>query len=327
MADKTTKPTSKKKSPAGDKADEMKHSIPAIDTSDMDLDMGASVLDEYAPDESTTTTKPTKKDRPVVHLDDETQESFVRFVMLKTIADVMDNKKKENTNSVYSKIFEKYTKTLWANKTQPMNPSIMVKNSNGETEASGLFVVMVGSKIKINTISVEKENPKVTLVRALIAQGVSEENSKKIVQEQVFFTPEFSLNFTEMINGKIISGKLNKPTEDEKNCATILFKSIFDSFSDEESRLKMLSKISKEGWSLLKNSINSKVIYQPKLKDGANFLDNVCRYASSYEELCGILKVFIPLYYCKSCAFAPTDPNRIPRLISLSSDMLSTSTK
>jgi len=285
---------------------------------------GEAILGNYTPPDAQVASNVNKtKDRPIVELDDELKEDFVQFVMLKTIEDRMGESKKEITDDVYSRIFEKYTQSLWKAKVQPKNPSVVVKNDSGQTEASGMFIVMVGSKIKINMPSLDGKSPIEALVSGLISYGVDEENAANIVQEQVFFVPEFSLNFTEMINGRIVSGKLESSSDIEKTSATILFKSIFDNFEDKEQRLDFLSNITEEGWMSLKESVNSRIKYEPRLRDGANFFDNICKYASSYEELCGILKVFRPVYYCKSCQFAPKDSNRVFRLIEKAAEVLS----
>lgn len=292
-------------------------------TKDISKSITPEWLGDYAPSDIRPTTKAKKADRPVVDLDDELKRDFVEFVMLKSIESRVSDEKDEITKDVYSRIFEKYTQSLWASKIQPVNPSVVVKNLKGDVEASGMFIVMVGSKIKINMPSIDDKTPVECLISALVSYGVDEENAFALVQEQVFFVPDFSLNFTEMINGQIISGKLQSSSEIQKNSATILFKSIFDNFENKESRLDFLSNISEDGWIALKEKVNSSIKYEPKLRDGANFIDNVCKYASSYEELCGILKVFVPLYYCRSCVFAPEDSNRTSRLIEKSVEVLS----
>lgn len=69
----------------------------------------------------------------------------------------------------------------------------------------------------------------------------------------------------------------------------------------------MLKGITDDGWFAIKANVEGRTTYFPTLVDSADFLDRICEYADSREELGAILTVFNPVYYCSRVKFAVSD--------------------
>jgi hypothetical protein len=58
---------------------------------------------------------------------------------------------------------------------------------------------------------------------------------------------------------------------------------------------------------LIKHNIENHTKYYPQLVEGKLFLDRVCSYADTFEELESILTMFDPIHYCSRVKFACSD--------------------
>lgn len=297
-----------------DKVDEVKHAIPtAGDREVAAAPKHSKVVDRFRKKE-TPATKAVKADtRPVIDIDDETKQKFVDFAAARELSNIFEEAEKEQTAELYGSIFERYKATLWRSKSQPQNPSIKVNNSKGSLEAEGQFMVQTGAKIKIKMPPVsEKELPEDVLFKALVDLGVKAENAQKLVDREVSFVPQWSLNFTDMLHGVVSEGKFAPATDAQKLASEVLFQVMQGQDEDgndltTKSRLDLLKKIPEEGWFLMRQNIENHTKYFPQLVDGKLFLDRVCNYADTIEELDAILTVFEPIHYCARVKFACSD--------------------
>lgn len=307
MAKKLTKKADKVES------SDVGFSIPMAGDREVAPKKRSSVVDRYRGKVKPMTPAVKPDARPVIDIDDETKEKFVEFAATKELFDIFEESKKEQTSDIYRAIFDKYKDALWKSKTQPKNPSIKVANASGSLEAEGQFIVQVGTKIKINMPSVgEDELPEDVLMTSLVDLGVKKSNAAKIIENEVSFVPQWSLNFTDMLHGVNVEGKLQQASDAQISASEILFQVINGHDEDgnnldSKSRLDMLKKISEEGWVLMKQNIESHTKYYPQLVDGADFLDRVCSYAETREELDSILMVFCPVHFCQRVKFACSD--------------------
>ena len=249
-------------------------------------------------------------DRPVVEISEEMQQKFVKFAALKTLFDTFESAKKSNTGELYSSIMTSYQESLWTGKSKPKNPAIKVKNQ-GRPDSEGIFIVSTGSKIKINMPPVqENEDPEEAMLRGLIDLGVSRKNAENLIEKEISFVPQWNLNFTDLLYGSFSEGKLKPATEVQVSASEALFSAIngLDEDGNEltsKERIDLLKSITDEGWFSVKNAVDTK--YFPKLLDGENFLDRVCNYANSIEELKAILTMFVPVHFLSHTKFGISD--------------------
>jgi hypothetical protein len=288
-------------------------SIPMAGDREAPVRRRSAIIDRYRSKMKPMTPAVKADSRPIIDIDDETKEKFVTFAATKELFDIFEETKKEQTSELYAAIFEKYKDALWNSKTQPKNPAIKVNKPDGSLEAEGQFIVQVGSKVKINMPPVDDDElPESALIASLVNLGVNESNAIRLVENEVSFVPQWSLNLTEMLDGVIVDGRLQPASDDEVRTSELLFQVIKGHDEDgndlnAKSRLEMLKKIPENGWDLIRQNVENHTKFFPQLVAGADFLDRVCGYAESREELDLILTVFCPVHFCQRVKFACSD--------------------
>jgi hypothetical protein len=318
-----TKKSAAEKKSAVNNDREVVHAVPTAGDRETPVRKTSKVIDRFKSKVKPNTKEVKPADRPVVDIDEETQEKFINFAATKELFDIFEADKKAQTEGVYSAIMDRYKASLWKSKSQPKNPAIKVLNKQGKVEAEGLFIVTVGSKIKINMPEVgEEEAPEDVMIRSLVDLGVSQTNAENLVSNEVSFVPQWSLNFTDMLHGVYSEGSLKPASDLQISASEILFQVINGLDEDgnvlsDKSRVDMLKKITESGWSAIKENVDSHTKYFPQLVDGAKFLDRVCNYANSFEELNAIMTMFVPVHFCRSVKFAVSDSHetKVERLI------------
>jgi hypothetical protein len=253
------------------------------------------------------------KDRAVIDIDDDTQRQFIEYACVKEVFDLVEAEKSTRQKDVSGSIYERFVDALWQSKTQPQNPAIKAFTRSGKVDAEGQFIVSGGAKIKINMPEVkDEEQPEDALVRGLVDLGIDLDSAERLVTNEVSFVPQWSLNFTDMMRGQIKAGKITPPTQTELTASEILFcaingEDLDGNPLDANSRTQLLKNITEDGWVSLRANVDERTTYLPTLVDSADFLDRVCNYASTREELGSILTMFTPVYYCSRVKFAVED--------------------
>lgn len=286
---------------------EAKHSIP------MAGERKSSVIDRLRKKVKPNTRSVKDSERAVIELDRETQAKFINYACSKELFDLVEAQKSQQQKEVSSEIYERFVDALWRSKSQPQNPAIKAETSAGRVDAEGTFIVSGGSKIKVNMPETrEDESPEDALIRGLVDVGVSLSNAERIVTSEVSFVPQWSLNFTDMMRGEVKGGKITPPTPTQMTAAEILLcvingEDIEGNELDAKKRSEMLKGITDDGWFAIKANVEGRTTYFPTLVDSADFLDRICEYADSRDELGAILTVFNPVYYCSRVKFAVSD--------------------
>jgi len=296
------KTTNKTESPTA-----AKHSIP------MAGERKSSVIDRLRKKVKPNTRAVKDSERAVIELDRDTQVKFINYACSKELFDLVDAQKSQQQKEVSSEIYERFVDALWRSKSQPQNPAIKAETSTGRVDAEGTFIVSGGSKIKVNMPEArEDESPEDALVRGLVDVGVKLANAERLVSTEVSFVPQWSLNFTDMMRGEVKGGKITPPTPTQMTAAEILLcvingEDLEGNELDPKKRSEMLKSITDDGWFAIKANVDAKTTYFPTLVDSADFLDRICEYAESRDELGAILTVFNPVYYCSRVKFAVSD--------------------
>lgn len=295
-------------------SDSVKHSVPmAVDRDEAATPKRSKFVDRFRAKVKPTTKEVKADTRPVIDIDDETKQKFVDFAAARELAHMFEESEKELTSEVYDSIFERYKVALWKSKSQPVNPSVKVNRPDGHLEAEGQFTVQTGAKIKIKMPQVpENELPEDVMLKALVDLGVKRENAERLIEKEVSFVPQWSLNFTDMLNGVISEGKFVPASDSQIAASELLFQVVQGQDEDgnpltSKARLDLLKGITEEGWALMRQNVESHTKYFPQLVEGKLFLDRVCNYADTIEELDAILTVFEPIHFCSRVKFACSD--------------------
>lgn len=293
----------------------VEHAIPTVmgsevATSIADIDLSGNVGDEYA--SHGTATSAEIKDRPVITIaDPELEEQFLEFAATKELFDIFEAKKKTESKLVYEKLWEIFKDKVWQYKVQPKNPTIEVV-INGVQEAKGIFMVKGGSSFKVNMSRVmEKQHPREVFVNDLMAAGFSNKAmAVEVFEKELDTTPNWILNFTELMHGKIVDKKFISAESHEMDAAKKLFVALQGEQKgrkfDLATRRALMNSIEEVGLDDIRKNILANVVYNTCLKSPEGFLDRICGYCASREDLDALLTIITPQYYCTYVKFAPT---------------------
>lgn len=306
------KPKTTKTTAATNDTDAVKHSIPVPVVSETPILNVEDLINQYRPSVAPTTATKSVKDRPVIDLDESAQKDFVSFAAAKVVLDDAKSNHETKYKQVVEEVFDRWVDVLWESKTQPENPSIKA-HIKGRLEATGLFTISTGGTMKVDMPAVLPGEPmEKAMIRGLVERGVSESNAGRLVKQEMSFVPQWGIDLTDMMRGVVKSGKLTPSTDVQKNSAGVLFLAIQGNGPDgrpltSEGRVKLLESISEQGWAAIQANLRENTSYVPVLKDGDTFLDRVCGYADTREELGFILGMIKPVRSMRSVEFAVSD--------------------
>lgn len=296
------------KTPATSATTAASHSVPKPNPA-TPVKAKVSVIDRFRSKTAPTTTKVKEDDRPVVKIDEETQEQFVDFAAASEIFALAEERKKSLSVPLIDVIFDRYVDTLWATKRKPQNPNIKA-SVEGKLEATGMFVISTGARIQVPTPKVNEGEPlEDAMIRSLTDIGISRTNAANFVTNEVSFVPSWNLNFTETLQSQ---------DDPQREAAEVLFCVINGEDAegnalDADARLEQLKSISDNGWDALREKIVGNTTYVPSLVDGDGFLDRVCNYVDSRDELGKLLALFKPTKGFRSVKFAVMDNETVKK--------------
>lgn len=267
------------------------------------------VIDRFRAKTAPTTAKVKDDDRAVVQIDEQTQEQFVEFASASEICSYAEERKKSLSVPLIDTLFDKYVDTLWTTKRKPQNPNIKA-SVNGRLEATGMFVISTGARIQVPMPQVKQGEPlEDAMIRSLTEIGISRTNAASFVTNEVSFVPSWNLNFTE---------SLQSQDDSQRTAAEILFcvingEDADGNVLDADARLRYLESIENDGWDALRDKIVGKTTYAPSLVDGEGFLDRICNYVDSRDELGKLLCLFKPTKGFRSVKFGVMDSETVKK--------------
>lgn len=312
-----------------EKSDSIKHSIPVPSAKEPAVLNMDDIINQFRGGVPATSTKASAKDRPTIDLDDKTQSDFVEFSAAKVVLDDAKRNFEEKYEAVVGDIFDRWVDVLWETKTQPENPSIKA-HIRGRLEATGIFTISTGGSLKIDMPTVlPGEAMEDAMVREMVNAKIGKDNATRLVSQEMSFVPNWEVNFTDMMRGVIKSGKLAPSNETQKSAAGTLFLAIQGRDPDGKpmtpsQRMKMLERIDESGWVAIQSNLSENTTYVPALKNADTFLDRICDYADTREELGYILKLIKPVKSMRSVQFGVSDSTEVrhERLVKEAENMI-----
>lgn len=191
-------------------------SIPAPRVTGSPLTSAASLLAAFAKKAPAT---PKSKQRATMALTPEASDLMRVWVPAKVIAKVFE----ENLDLAQAALDEQlrkiYVKTMWASKSQPENPNMVVNSANGKPDMSALLVVMEKFTINAPDCS-DGSDPKEAFVTTLVGIGLQEAKARELVENELFFEPTVSINLTALFYGSKVGSSWQAPTSIQQTAAT-----------------------------------------------------------------------------------------------------------
>jgi hypothetical protein len=247
-----------------------------------------------------------KDKRPEMELDAEAQEVGSRYAPAKKLFDHF----KTHHNNVRGEFIDicnrNWARMLWQHKTQPGNPKLSIEK-DGHTDITGLFVKTAKFSVDVP----DEKNPVSSMVASLVNLGVEQADAEKLVAEELDFRPQSDLKFGQLQAGYKTDDGWVPATDASKTAALKIIKYALQSkdFTDDE-----------------RAAIKKALVSKPSVRVKDGFLQRVCQYAHSQDQLDAILTVIKPQEQLRSIKFGVSDSldTKTARLIEYASSVLGT---
>jgi hypothetical protein len=231
-----------------------------------------------------------KKDRPVLQLTPELEALFLDFVPAKVLEDHFKSNCETLKSQLKEQIFDLYLDLVWQAKTQPENPRLNCKNAAGSPDCEAMYVIQ--DKYKVQGQSVAE------VVDALVSAGLQESDAKRLVENELDFTPSV----------KIDLGVLLKGTPEQKSVGERILGWVSGQTVDP----------------LSKDEVAMAVTMGNQVEVKGDFICRACNYARKREDLTSIFNVIQPIEVVRGVKYAISDSldDKTQRLIKKAAEIL-----
>jgi hypothetical protein len=237
-------------------------------------------------------------ERPVLELSTQQQALLVKTIMGCILAEMFTKNKEIHQKLLKPDLYALWVSLLFKTKKSPGNPDIKTTNlgtaGKQSPDCEGQFQVKAQFNLKASTA--------VSITAMLAKAGLPTDKAQKLVQENVTFVPNVTINFDELRNGKKSGGKFVPATPEQRAVA------------DHAEKLLL----SVPGTPPLTLAERKMLINQdPIVQVADGFLDRVMSYCETLEQLKGVLTVFVPTQAFVANQFGQSDSlmDRTNRLI------------
>lgn len=275
-------------------------SIPSAIQPEKPAASAASLLSSLAGSAKVKATKKKEDERAELPLTDSIRELYSKFAPAKELLDHVTARVESIRAELDPEMFAQYVHVMWTNRNQPANMAVRIREGS-KVESEGMYIVQSRYKVQIP----DPSNPRDSLVKHLIALGVDAVKSNELVDNEADVAPQLTLRpFNELVNGHYEDKQFVESSDAEKAVGEKLLKLIVENLDEDERAL------------VLQNT--------PKTVIADGFLQRVCNYANSEEQLKTILRVFVPVTQNKGAKFAVSDTpvDKTKRLVAAASEIL-----
>ena len=255
-----------------------------------------NVLARFSKKAKPKTKKVAKKDRPKLPITPDLEEKLKSYAPLKRLTDLLEARRKQEAKDLGEAIWQHYIDFLWQKQKAPETPKIEARDENGKVDCQAQYMVQQGLKIKINLPPMDEDDDAAEVfVAALVDQGVSEDDARNFVESELDLTPQWSIPITTLCAGD---------DPQLKNAAEKLFLWLQGEDEDgnelDDDAPLVLDASEKAA---LGEYVNEEAVTDPKLVDPSNFLDRVCNYFSTNDDIAAVLSMVTPTHFLSRTEF------------------------
>lgn len=249
-----------------------------------------------------------------LELSDEAREDAIRWVEARTVMEPIETRE-ENCKAEFTQFaLRAMSEKIFANKSKPSNPKVMIKKSDGKTD-DHQFQFTMTDKFKYRLPEVpEGVSARQHYIDTFIRVGIHPSDAEKLVDNEIDFTPVTGIkSLTELLEGKFGKGReWIDSTSEEKSAGQKLAALLLWQGTDPVPEPLTIEEKSM----VLERSSNIMV--------KAGFYDRVATYCQSVEQLMGIFSLIQPIAYPAYCKFAISDSvvEQKDRLVAATKDIL-----
>jgi len=252
-----------------------------------------------------------KKDRPEIQVTDDTLDAFREWAPLKVIYDLFATHCKNSRNSLDELLWDIYTESMWANKSQPQNPAIRANGENGRPDLEATYVVTARFKIQVPEGSEDEEPEDVMISKLQEDASLSEENATALVVDEMDFEPASTINLTALVHGKKEGKTFRQATDVQISAGEKLMDYLEDGgeldLSDKER--EAVSNAREDNFTVGVNG---------------GFLERACNYAESLEQLRDLFDFIKPVTQLRGVKVGVSDSEdtKSSRLVQKAAEIL-----
>lgn len=251
--------------------------------------------------------KSTKKVRPTLDLTKEEREAFKDWATAKSLNDLTSTRELNLKEALKDDLLDHYIGVLWEQKAQPTNPALVAENK-GQVDCEGIFIIQDRYRINMPQVNAD-ESPASVLLRTLVENGLSQDQAKTMIENEIDMQPQISLrSFRDLTEGSYVNKEWVPASDAEK----------------EVGRKILAFVTGREVTPLTAAERALVVLNEPKTIVKKGFLERVCIYCSSKLQLANILKIIKPQESLKLNSFGQADSleGRKQRMLALSEEIL-----
>ncbi len=247
-----------------------------------------------------------RSSRPELALPQELEATFTRFIGAHAVAEVVDARREQEKAALDEGCFDLWVEKLWKSKARPANPSVKL-DKNGSPDLAAIF--QVHERYQTAFEIPEDKSPAdeaIALFRSVFASigmnaADAEADAKALVENEIDFTPKTSVEFNKLVNGHYEGDGKNRTfveaTPEEQALATKAILLLHARTKADLSRCEPLT--DEEEAAIIDTKYN--VVIRP------SFLQRVCNYSRSLDQLKKIFSVIKPVKYPSHIKFAFSD--------------------
>lgn len=248
-----------------------------------------------------------------VDLDEEGKEAFVRWMEAKVVSEPVMARLESSKDILNEICMSKFVAKFFETRNRPSNPQLATER-NGADDCVANWMFTDKFKIKLPPVP-DGADPKEVYASAFVDMGLEEGDAEKLVNAELMLNPVVGVRpINDLLQGHFTSGReFVAATEVEKSAGRKL--AAFLTANDEIT----LDPLTQEEKSAL-------IHREAGVAVRAGFLERVCSYVHTPEQLMGVFKLLVPVVYPANPKFAVNDSpvKQSERKISAASDILGT---
>jgi len=273
--------------------------------------------------------KPTKKvnaaaTRPDLELSPALETAFERFAGAAALADVVDARRDQEKDFLNDGCFETWTERLWKAKNRPANPELKIEKG-GKVDIQGIYQVQERYTFNAPEVPDNKTLEEIVIEKFVdlfvatgMAQADAETKATQLVTNELTLSPKPIIDLDRLVNGHYEGEGKNKnfvdATPTEQAIASKLIQMIKARTPEELAAVGTFTDEEEE----------AAVEYKAQVVVKKGFLQRVCTYVNSIEQLRMVFTVIKPVKFPQAKKFAeadtPDEKNR--RLLAVACDIL-----
>ncbi len=261
------------------------------------------------------TKKPAAKERNSLSLPKEVEDSLVKWVEAKLLADVVGARLENTAEEVKEAALDMMLDHLWDHNSLPGNPSLKLPNAKGQPDLEAIYILQ--KKFKVRVPFVEDEAPEDTAIRILMDVGLSKDNAESLVENELDMTPQTGTRpLNELVEGHYGENKEwieASPVEQEAGRKLLAF---LTADADEASEVTVEALTDDERDAIIRKS--NKVVVR------AGFYERVKNYVTTRDQLGAVFTILQPVHYPSRAklGISDTPERKNARLVEAAADIL-----